>query len=146
MRRCLLAVVPALLAVAAPVHAGERFEAYQGPDAVWTGWGGTQVSEGGMEYWTRGTPARKFQIIGFITDSRRAPFSGKLVGSKSIARQVVALGGHGVIVIDPMEEMKGAYPFGQAALIGLGPSREPYFDRSPYKEVTRLVVFRYPGP
>ena len=63
------AIVLALLA--SPAWAGTRFSTYEGPDAVQSGTGGAKVSRDGVDFWTDGTLLRKYQVLGFLTDTRQ---------------------------------------------------------------------------
>jgi hypothetical protein len=42
---------------------------YEGPDAVQTGTGGAKITKNGVDFWTNGTPPRRYQIFGFLTDT-----------------------------------------------------------------------------
>lgn len=85
----------------APAQAGSEYSAYQGPDAIRTGTGGSSVSSNGIDYWTHGTPPRKYKIIGYLTDRRRVrALMRKVAGSPSIAKQAMEHGGDAVIIED----------------------------------------------
>ena len=50
--------------------AAADFVAYESKDSVREGTGGEKKTVDGIDFWANGAPPRKFQIIGFITDSR----------------------------------------------------------------------------
>ncbi|TKD50553.1 hypothetical protein [Sphingomonas baiyangensis] len=107
MRRLLLA---AALAVAFPAtaHAKIVFAAYEGPDAMQTGPGGTKVDMRGIELWMTGGPPRRFQIIGFITDSRKDRLlDGDALDSPAIAKKAREVGGEALILNTQSERQVG---------------------------------------
>jgi len=93
-----------------PAHAKTRFFAYEGRDSIVEGRGGTRISKNEIDYWTSGTPPRRFQVIGFIDDSRgTGALHGDVVGSRSIARLAKAAGGQAVIILDSSTETVGLW-------------------------------------
>lgn len=110
--RLIFVMAAALGLMAAPAQAGIKFAAYEGPDAVQTGQGGTKMTSRGIDFWTTGSPARKFQVLGVITDERSDKpitkiFGGDAVGSKGVAKKVLQAGGNAVIVIDQNDRSGG---------------------------------------
>lgn len=100
MRKIILGVAAIMLLSAIPAaSARARFIAYDGASARHTGTGGTSVAREGVEFWTNGTPPRRFEILGTLSDTRSSgPAAHDSVGSASLARQVRALGGDGLIL------------------------------------------------
>ena len=87
--------------LAVPATAAERFDAYDGPDIVTIGKGGTKVVRNGIEYWTLGMPPRPFRVIGVIKDSRTNRWwDGDPIGSKAIAKLTRTANGNAVVVVD----------------------------------------------
>ena len=85
IRRAALVTILAFL-TPAPAQAGSEYSAYQGPDAIRTGTGGSSVTRNGVDYWTHGTPPRKYKVIGYLTNRRRVrALMTKVAGSQSIA-------------------------------------------------------------
>jgi len=115
MRHTIL-VAAALIVAASPAGAGIKFAAYEGPNAVQVGHGGTKVAARGIDFWTMGSPARKFQVLGVITDERNDKpitkiLGGDAVGSRGIASKVLQAGGNAVIVIDQNDRSGGIAGF-----------------------------------
>ena len=93
---------------ASPTWAGSRFSTYEGPDAVQTGTGGAKITKDGVDFWTDGTPPRKYQILGFLTDTRQDKLlSGHAIGSSGLAKRVREAGGDALIVMGQDERNSG---------------------------------------
>lgn len=125
--------------LSAPAVAGAKidFAIYEGPPKITTGEGGTKVTKNGIDYWTTGTPPRRYQIIGFVQDKRDELMdSGHAIGSPSIASKVKRAGGHAVIV-ESQDEVGKTGGFGSASpffgFLAMGGS----------KTVTRMLVVKY---
>jgi hypothetical protein len=126
-----------LAAYAAPLCAGAQFAAYDGPDSVKTGTGGAKIVKDGIEFWTIGTPPRRFQVLGFITDSRHDKLlSGRAIGSSGIAKRVREAGGDAVVVVDQDKRADGV--IGSINLSG-GPS----WGRAVHEITTQFIVVKY---
>src|SRR3546814_18736056 len=100
--------VAALTIIASPALARQDFAAYEGRDAIQEGVGGAKVSKHGIDYWTNGTPPRRFQLLGFIPDKR--PDSGlvpDILGSKGVAKEALTHGGTEVVIVASQEKRKG---------------------------------------
>jgi hypothetical protein len=131
-----LAIVP-ILSVPAFAQAKIDFAIYEGPPKVATGEGGTKITKNGIDYWTTGTPPRRYQIIGFVQDKRDELMdSGHAIGSPNIASKVKRAGGHAVIV-ESQDEVGKTGGFGSASpffgFLAMGGS----------KTVTRMLVVKY---
>jgi hypothetical protein len=129
------------LFVASPAFA-DTYAEYSGPNAIIEGQGGTKISKHGIDFWTSGAPYGRFQILGVYTDERSDRLiAGDAIGSKSIAKKVLKLGGNGVIVLDRNSQYGGSNV--RVNDFGAGP-----FARSrAYNLVTaELVVVRYLAP
>jgi len=102
MRRTFLCAAAILIASAGtPVSARGQFTAYVGDSSIHQGTGGTNVSRDGVDFWTNGTPSRRFEIIGTLTDTRSGQLAAeRAIGSSSLARTARALGGDGLILYD----------------------------------------------
>lgn len=122
----------ALLATA-PATAKPKFAAYEGPDSIKTGEGGTRVTKGGVDFWTTGSPPRKYQIIGIMTDSRYN-WERSAIGSAGVAKQVLGLGGDAVVLLGQKDKSSGVYaiPAGSSIIAG-----------EDVKEITQLLVVKY---
>jgi hypothetical protein len=110
MRRFLLGAAAILMvSAAAPASARGRFIAYDGNNARHLGTGGTSVARDGVEFWTSGTPARRFEILGTLTDTRSSGVTARdSVGSPSLARQARSLGGDGLILASQRSRREGS--------------------------------------
>ena len=129
------AIVLAL--IASPAWAGVQFSTYEGPDSVQTGTGGAKITKDGIDFWTDGTPPRKYQVLGFITDSRSdKALSGHAIGSGGLAKRVHEAGGDALIVVDQSKENAGMV--GSIRLNGW-----PSWGRTVHEVTTKFVVVRY---
>jgi len=144
MKRSIYAITLALAVatvpfLAAPAFAQAKidFAIYEGPPKVATGEGGTKITKNGIDYWTTGTPPRRYQIIGFVQDRRDELMDGgHAIGSPSIASKVLSAGGNAVIV-ESQDEVGKTGGFGSASpffgFLAMGGS----------KTVTRMIVVKY---
>jgi hypothetical protein len=129
------------LVLGAPVPALAQakidFAAYEGPPLIEQGEGGTKITKNGIDYWTTGTPPRRYQIIGFVQD-RRDEFwdGGQAIGSPKIAKKVKAAGGDAVI-IQTQEEA------GQSGGLASGNPFYAWGMSGGSKTITRMLVVRY---
>jgi hypothetical protein len=83
-----------------------NFMAYQGA-SVQQGTGGAFVNVDGIDIWQEGTPPRKFQVIGVITDSRAAGPIAMAGRNKGIARMAKRYGGNAVLLAADLREFAG---------------------------------------
>src|SRR3546814_11755076 len=89
--------VAALTIIASPALARQDFAAYEGRAAIPEGVGGAKVSTHGIDYWTNGTPPRRFQLLGFIPATRPASaLVPDILGSKGVAKAPPHQGGAAV--------------------------------------------------
>jgi hypothetical protein len=127
------------LAMSAPALAGAKidFAAYEGPKQIVEGAGGTKITKNGIDYWTTGTPPRKYEVIGFVQDKRDEAWDGgQAVGSPRIAKKVRQAGGHAVIVETQVE----------AGSSGGGGTANQFFGMLAMggsKTITRMLVVKY---
>ena len=129
------AAAAALVLVSAPLSAKQTFASYEGETSVHTGTGGPRITANGIDYWTSGTPPRRYQLLGVFTDARKDRlFDGDVIGSRSVAKLNLAAGGSAVIVSD--QSVKDA---GLVASYGNGFAAAQAVNRT----TTRLLVVRY---
>lgn len=96
----------------APAHAKIVLSINDGADKTITGNGGRKLFSQGIDWWTSGDPAKRYKIIGVLTDSRTSGlFSGKAIGSKAIAGKVKATGGNAVILYKTSETDVGSITY-----------------------------------
>lgn len=108
MRIIYLIAAYVAVSLSAVAVAGVEFAAYEGPDAVQAGNGGAKITKDGVDFWTQGTPPRRYQVLGFLTDRRKDKlFSGKAVGSSGLAKRVQKLGGDALILADQNSQHAG---------------------------------------
>lgn len=124
-----------LLAVSSPAFAGAHieFSQYEGPEKIETGQGGSRIQKNGIDYWTMGTPPRRYQVLGAISDRRDEEWDGgHAIGSPRVARMVKTAGGDAVILLDQKDGgATGGGGFG--GLFALGGS----------KTSTTMLVIKY---
>jgi hypothetical protein len=62
----------------------------------------------GIDYWTNGTPPRKYRVLGTLTDKRRmSGLTPDVAGSSSVAKATKAAGGDAVIITSQREQSIG---------------------------------------
>lgn len=134
--------IAAMIALASPALAGVEYATYEGPDAVQTGRGGSKVTKNGVDFWTVGTPPRRFQVLGVLTDSRTDQLlQGNAIGSKGLAKRVLAVGGHALIVADQNERYAGS-----TANVINGPLGPMVTGRDVNRITTSFYVVKYLEP
>jgi hypothetical protein len=90
-----------------------KYYEYSG-DAVILGNGGASKKVDGIDFWVDGTPPRKFQIIGFIEDSRPGRGPAMAVRNRALASKAKEHGGDAVLLRDVEKENLGAFNTGSA--------------------------------
>ena len=136
-------LIASIAVFAQPATAKQEFAAYEGRDALRTGQGGTRVTKNGIDYWTSGTPPRKFEILGIITDKRKnGLLDGSVVGSKSVAKFAKKVGGNAVIIGPASSQVLGYGGTGSATSIG-GTTIMSGHARAITRTTTQIVVIRY---
>lgn len=105
MRQILIAAVA--LAAASAVAAAQ-LPADVNEHIVYTGTGGTPLSKNGVDFWSAGQTPFRYRVLGTFTDRRGdGRFAGNAIGSASVARQIKALGGDGVLVMSQAPDYGG---------------------------------------
>ena len=100
MQFALLTAIALTALTATPTHAQDV-----NPHINYTGEGGSRVTAGGVDFWQGGEPPRKYRVLSTIVDRRgTSRFAGNAIGSKSVAKQVKALGGDAVLVKSQVAE------------------------------------------
>jgi hypothetical protein len=79
---------------------------YQGAP-VMTGKGGASKNVDGVDLWITGSPPRRFQIIGYITDSRPGGPIPMATRDSAVASEARAKGGDGVIMNSDNSQLVG---------------------------------------
>lgn len=129
----------ATIALAAPAAAGVTYATYDGADAIQTGSGGAKVTKNGVDFYTTGTPPRRFQVLGILTDSRTDKLlQGNAIGSKGLAKRVLAVGGHALVVAD-----QGTRYAGSNANVMNGPLGPMISARPVNRITTSFFVVKY---
>jgi hypothetical protein len=130
-----LVVIAALCLAPSASHARVQVATYEGPDAIQTGTGGTKIAKDGIDYWTSGTPPRKYKVLGILTDERKDKLlSGHAIGSSGLAKKVLELGGNALIVLDQNSR--------NAGLIG-GWGNGFAYGRQVHNITTQMLVVQY---
>lgn len=137
-RTALCAAVLAIALAGGPAVARGQFVAYDDADAVWEGEGGLLVAHDGIDFWTDGTPSRRFQILGTLTESRSGIAAGQAVGSPNLARQARALGGDALILVG-RRERDGGFVGGWSG----GDTIAPFVGSRASSTATTFAVVRY---
>lgn len=137
----LIAIALALSATTA--YAKQEYAAYEGLDAIQQGRGGSKITKNGIDYWTNGTPPRRFQVLGFLTDARKdRAFDGNVVGSKSVAEKALKAGGDAVVFLGA--DTRAAGVVGTANVYGQGNMAfGNSFGRVVNRTTTQMLVIKY---
>ena len=139
MKLHLAATILCIVATPASAQAKIEFSAYEGPEQIVTGQGGTKITKNGIDYWTSGTPPRRYQVIGRITDKRDEDWDGgHAIGSPTVAKKVKRAGGSAVIMLDQNDVAGSSAAFG-SFYGGTG----TFFGGGGSKTLTIFMVVRY---
>jgi len=138
------AAIVALALIATPALAGVEYQPYEGREPIIIeGQGGSRVTKHEIDYWTLGTPPRKYQVIGIITDVRKSgKLRGKTIGSETIAKRAKEAGGDAVIVYDRNAQQTGSVATGNASAYGNNVYGNA-FSFPIVENTTRLLVIKY---
>ncbi|MGA0599356.1 hypothetical protein ACO2Q3_01475 [Caulobacter sp. KR2-114] len=108
-----LTIAAGIAACAAPtvVAAGPEFLQYEGRNAVHEGQGGERKTIDGVDFWLRGDPPRRYQVLGSLSDRRhKTGIYGAIRMSgleTDIARAARTAGGDAVILEGEQDEVTG---------------------------------------
>lgn len=104
-------LLASVLAISAAPSLAQEFTAYEGKKAVTEGDGGAKKTVQGIDFWSDGTPPRKFQLLGYISDRRhKSGLFGMISMSNlegSIADVAKKNGGDAVILMASESETLG---------------------------------------
>ena len=110
-RHLLTAISLCLLAMPAVGYASPEFLQYEGRNAVREGQGGERKSVEGVDFWLRGDPPRRYQVIGSLSDKRhKTGIIGAVRMSgldADIAKAAKAAGGDAVILEGDQDVVTG---------------------------------------
>jgi hypothetical protein len=104
--------IAALVAVALSSCA-TNYYTYSG-SGMMIGQGGASTMVNGVELWVTGTPPRKYQIIGYIEDTRPGGPIPMAARNSQVAAKARAQGGDGVILNSDLAEHIGTISNGNA--------------------------------
>ena len=90
-----------LLASCSSVPSSPKFTPWFGSAEVITGKGGSSTRVDGMEVWENGTPPRKIQLVGYISESEKSP-----VPVEQIVATARQQGGETIVHIKPKQGVK----------------------------------------
>ena len=119
-----------------------KYYEYSG-DSVILGSGGASKNVDGIDIWIDGTPPRRFQIIGFIEDSRPGRGPAMALRNKALASKAREHGGHGVLV--RAEQIENSFGFQSGSLIMTSPTTAigSGFLIRPHRNNSKFYVIRY---
>jgi hypothetical protein len=95
--------------------ANVNYQAFEGADAVRQGTGGTRVVERGVDFWTYGSPPRKYKILGVLSGEMSGTGAEGFIRG-AIADEARKRGGDAVMPIDTSVNEKGALYLGTGAV------------------------------
>jgi len=151
------AVALALVSIVSPLTAAAepKFLSYEGRNSVREGDGGERETVDGVDFWMRGAPPRKFQVIGSLSDRRHASgLVGKMRMSAldhDIAKATRAAGGDAVILESEDRDVVGSIRSGDTNFSGYATPGGSYsgnassfgISRPIVKHDARYIVVRY---
>lgn len=126
-----MTAVAVLTAVMTPqIALATEFLPFEGKNAVQEGEGGTKKVIEGVDFWANGEPPRKYQLLGFVEDTRhKSGLIGKISMSSletDVAATAKKAGGDAVILVAAEAEIVGAvrnsFGGGQANVSAFGNS------------------------
>ena len=153
-------IAVALSLVLAVPNAGfaNDFVPYEGKHAIQEGAGGEKRTVDGIDFWSNGTPPRKFTLLGYINDTRlKSGLFGKLRMAgleSSVAKEAKTAGGDAVILVDAKAETTGhiaqSFTDSHASATGYGNTVTAYGDSvttgaevAVQKQHSRYAVIKY---
>jgi hypothetical protein len=93
------------------VQAAPEFLRYEGRDAIHEGRGGERKTVEGVDFWMRGDPPHRFEVLGSISDRRhKTGIYGAIRMSgldADVAKAAKAAGGDAVILDEARDEVTG---------------------------------------
>jgi hypothetical protein len=84
-----------------------QFSKYEG-DSVRQGTGGTKTVVDGVDFWTNGTPPRKYQVLGIIKDQRLNKPLIMISRDGTLASEVKKQGGDALIILGESSQYLGS--------------------------------------
>ena len=139
-------ILAAACVVASCAHVHQQFAAYEGPNAERSGLGGTKITSDGIDFWTTGTPPRRFRVLGILTDTRRNQQFAAASFDSDVAAKVRAVGGDAVVYLSEDKEYVGTYNVGQASATTYGNTTHAYGSGvgvAISNKTTQLEVIKY---
>jgi hypothetical protein len=110
-RAAALGALVAGVLIANAANAAPEFLRYEGRDAVHEGRGGERKTVEGVDFWLRGDPPRRYEVIGSLNDRRhKSGLYGaiRMSGLESdLAKAAKAAGGDAVILDEARDETTG---------------------------------------
>ena len=71
-----------------PVMGAQVYATYEGTASIQIGSGGTKVTANGIDYWTTGTPPRRYQVLEISTDARKDRLADGTFSAASLSQSV----------------------------------------------------------
>jgi hypothetical protein len=127
-----LALVAAVVSASPTYAAPKGFAPYEGKNAVTEGEGGTKIQANNIDFWTTGSPPRRYRVLGVLSDSRPARgFASDPTKSRALAERVRSAGGDAAIFLDASTNVNAVVAIGNGIMA-------PVQERT-----TRLLVIKY---
>ena len=73
------------------------YQPYEGKTTVYEGTGGNKLTVDGIEFWSNGTPPRKFEVIGSVTSEVGSGYGDEGIIRSAVATEVKSKGGNAAI-------------------------------------------------
>ena len=108
MKHFVLTLLVAFIAGCATVD----FQPYEGNSSVIQGEGGTKVVTDGIDFWSNGTPPRKYRLIGVITSEVAAGIGDEGIVRSAVATEVKKQRGDAAIQMDSNTTQTGVMRVG----------------------------------
>lgn len=119
-----------------------NFTAFVGDRKIYQGLGGALETVEGVDIWSRGTPNKKFVVVGFLDDSRPSGVLS-LTRKKDLALLAKQNGAQGVIIIDQNNVFAGTISSGSVNFASLNSANYSGVSHAIYRMETQAVAINY---
>ena len=90
-------IAVAILSVFLVGCATTDYRSYEGGANQYEGTGGTRITTDGVDFWSNGTPPRKFVMLGIVTSEIGAGYGDEYMIRSAVASKVKQVGGHAAV-------------------------------------------------
>ncbi|MGZ4997219.1 MAG: hypothetical protein ACXV8J_05215 [Methylobacter sp.] len=130
MKTTMITALTTVLFLSGCACATTEYKVFEGSRVgVMEGKGGSKVVVNGMEIWDAGEPPRKFKILGFIDDNRKAGWWGEDTTSvrEDVVEKARGTGGDALVKINTQFQLSDYYKAGGASVSVYGSYASPAY-------------------